>query len=432
MLRSLKKVADTSEKHAVFLLSTAATMLAAGVLIGYGIWGSVGESEDAGSAKGGPGRSGPPSTPAMLVRVGTVQREQIAPTRTLLGDLIPVRTAAVATEVPGRVAEVFVDEGSTVVGGETVLARVDGTWETLQEKKIAAQIDQANATLRFEQAEMARLKKLLNQQAASTSEVDAKLAIIEQTQASLDELEASLQEVRTRMERLNIIAPFDGEVVSKHTEVGEYIAVGAPIVDIVSTGRIDAKAMVPQQNLSLLKLGDAIAVKLDHTDVEITGNVVAINSKGSLDSRTFPVRIALDDQNGRLKPGMGVSLDVPAMPPSTELLVPRDAVLTKPDESVVWILEIDTRALEQNPKRDTPGKPMTTRPVPVKILSHTAEQFAIACVRTADEAALKPGAQVVTEGLERLVPGVPVRIDADGQPLVAVPGSYPNGQQMVD
>ncbi|MCD0457951.1 efflux RND transporter periplasmic adaptor subunit [Roseiconus lacunae] len=432
MLRRLKKVATPAENQVVFALSTAVTTLLIGVAIGYWAWGRSDGAEVTTGGSAGPGKKGPPPTQAMLIRVGEIKRDQISPIRTLLGDLIAVRTASVASEVPGRVAEVFVDEGSTVIGGKTVLARIDGTWEDLQEKKITAQIAQAKATLRFEKAEASRLKQLLAQQAASTSEVDAKSAVVEQTVASIDELTASLGEVRERQQRLEILAPFSGKVITKHTEVGEYIAVGAPIVDIVSTGRIDARTMVPQQNIGLLRDGDLVSVRVDHSDLELNGEVIAINSQGSLGSRTFPVRIALHDQDGFLKPGMGVSVDVPTGKASTELLVPRDAVLTKPDESVVWVVEVDTRAMERSSKQSALHKPLTTRPVPVKILSHSTEHYAIRSVRAADESALRPGTRVVTEGLERLVPGIPVRVDLDSQPLVPVPGSYADGQQKLD
>ena len=76
----------------------------------------------------------------MLVRVGTIERKAIVPVRTLVGDLIAVRTATIPTEVAGKVVELPVDEGTKVVGGKTLLARIDDTWTNLDEAKIASQI----------------------------------------------------------------------------------------------------------------------------------------------------------------------------------------------------------------------------------------------------------------------------------------------------
>ncbi|MBN1909173.1 MAG: hypothetical protein JW818_05490 [Pirellulales bacterium] len=82
----------------------------------------------------------------MLVRVGTIQRKPIVPVKTLVGDLIAVRKATIPSEVAGKVVKLPVDEGTKVIGGKTLLARIDETWTDLEERKIAAQIAEKKAT----------------------------------------------------------------------------------------------------------------------------------------------------------------------------------------------------------------------------------------------------------------------------------------------
>jgi hypothetical protein len=79
--------------------------------------------------------------------------------------------------------------------------------------------------------------------------------------------------------------------------------------------------MVPEETLPLLHVGDSVDLIVDSQAMELPGNVVSINAQGSVGNRTFAVRVELEDQAGKLLPGMGVSVFVPIMRESTELLV---------------------------------------------------------------------------------------------------------------
>ena len=430
MAQPSKHGAWPSQKTSVLVLSLSLTTFLVGGIVGS--WATRDFMPEAGGTTDGPNEASAPSKPAgpqaQLVRVGIVERKPIVPIRTLVGDLVAVRRATVPTEVAGKIIDMPVDEGTKVKGGETLLARIDDTWTTLQAERISAQIAEKKATLNFERSDYKRYMDLLKRNAVSESEATQKRSLTEELQASVSQLEIMLREANERKARLEITAPFDGTVVSKQAEVGEYVSIGSEIVEIVSTGRIYAQVMVPEEILPLLSIGDPINLVVDSFNLELQGTVSAINAQGSVGSRTFPVRVELDDEDGRLLPGMGVSVFVPVMHESTELIVPRDAVLTKPDESTIWVL------LTENDKSTESAQPPTfvTQPIPVHVLSHTRDSYAIHCEREVDRELIVPGMQVVTEGLERLVPGAIVRVDPDHSQLAPVPGTYRTGQQVVD
>ncbi|TWU35708.1 Multidrug resistance protein MdtA precursor [Novipirellula aureliae] len=428
MLRQNQRQKHLSQRFSVSVLSVAMTTFLLGGLVGYLAVKKVNSAGGEVSASSPAGKGPPRSPQAQLVRVGEIQRASIMPVRTLIGDLVALRTATIATEVAGKVVALPVDEGTKVVGGKTVLARIDDTWTKLDEAKIESQIAEKKATQAFEKGELRRFEDMFRQNAVSSSEVEQKRSLIEELEASLSQLQVLLKEAQERNMRLELIAPFDGSVVAKHSELGEYVSVGSQIVEIVSSGRIDARIMVPEESLPLLSVGDSVTLIVDSLGMELEGKVFSINAKGSLGSRTFPVRIALDDQDGKLLPGMGVSVFVPVMRESTELIVPRDAVLIKPDEATLWILQPQ----DKNGPHGEPQPVWLAQPVPVRVLSQTRESYAIACQRETDVERVVPGVQVVTEGLERLTPGAIVRVDEDRSPLSPVPGTYRTGQQIVD
>jgi membrane fusion protein (multidrug efflux system) len=296
-----------AEKSLLFVVALAITMFALGGLASYwalrtyGVAG--GEQRSGNGAKdpsGATAKSKGQGPRALLVRVSTIQRQAIVPVRTLVGDLIAVRKATIPTEVAGKVVDLPVDEGTMVVGGQTLLARIDDTWTNLEEAKITSQIQEKQATLSFENSELTRYENMLKDAAIPLSETEKERTVIKELQASIAQLNVLLKEVQERKSRLEIMAPFDGSVVSKYAELGEYVPVGSPIVDIVSSGRIDARIMVPEESLPLLEVGTVLDVVVDSLNLELKGEVFSINAQGSVGSRTFPVRIALDDRNGKL------------------------------------------------------------------------------------------------------------------------------------
>lgn len=421
-----------NQKSVLFVLAVSITTFLLGGMACYwalGTFAGPDAGDGAGDTKGSPSAAekeqGPP---AMLVRAGTIQRKTIVPVRTLVGDLIAVRKATIPTEVAGKVVELPVDEGTRVVGGETLLARIDDTWTNLDEAKIATQIAEKEATLAFAKDELGRYENMLKDDAIPLSEAEQERTLIKELEASISQLNVMLKEAQERKTRLDIIAPFDGSVVAKYAELGEYVPIGSQIVDIVSSGRIDARIMVPEESLPLIEVGSELDVIVDALELELRGKVFSITAQGSVGSRTFPVRVELDDQDGKLMPGMGVSVFVPVMRESTELLVPKDAVLTKPDGSTIWIL----KANDGKDGEEQQTEVLAAEPIPVRVLSHTRDAYAIACERDGDRELVAPGVQVVTEGLERLVPGATVRVDSDTTLLAPIPGMYRTGQQVVD
>jgi membrane fusion protein, multidrug efflux system len=206
------------------------------------------------------------------------------------------------------------------------------------------------------------------------------------------------------------VAPFDGTVVAKHAELGEHLSPGMPIVEIVSRGEVDARIMVPESVVNHIHLGQELPVYIDPLNLQVSGRVVSVTPYGPAASRTFPVRLRLDDQEGNLKVGMSVTVTVDAGPALDALVVSRDAVLVRPDGSTVWVAVED------------PLQEVQVHPVPVTVNIQTKGEYAIEPEDARGQQLLRPGARVVIEGAERLMPGQQVRVVTLEEQLSAVAG----------
>ena len=358
------------------------------------------------SPKNNEPNTGPPPAP---VRVGLAERKTIQPQRPIIGRLVEVRKVTVASEVTGKITAIPVEEGTPVVAGKTVLARVDDVWSRFALERCQAQAASTAAKLKYEQLELEREQKLIDTKAISRSELESRQAAVAGLEASLAEAKVAVKEETERITRSAILAPFDGTVIAKRAEVGGHVAPGTPIVDIVSRGQVDARLMVPESVVNLISVKQTLPVRIDPIGVELRGSVVSVTPYGPTASRTFPVRVRLDDQGERLKVGMSVTALVTTGPEREALVVSKDAVLVRPDGSTVWVAVPGQR-----------GQTTEVQPVPVTVSDRMQDEYAVEAQTGKGQGLLRGGARVVVEGAERLTPGQQVRIiGLDGGPADA-------------
>lgn len=339
--------------------------------------------------------------PRALIRVSTAHRKQVQPQRSIIGRLVEVRKVTVASEVAGKIIELPVEVGTPARAGKTVLARVDDVWSRLAAQRCQAVLESAQAQLAYQQAELRRGEQLSLTNVVTASELESRRAMVSELEAKLAEARATLEEENERIARSVILAPFDGTVVEKQAELGGYLSPGDPIVDIVSSGQVDALLMVPESMINLIGLDQDLPIRIDPLGEDARGKVVSITPYGPAASRTFPVRVRLDDQGGRLKVGMSVTALIATGPEREALVVGRDAVLVRPDGSTVWV------AVGAGTNGDA-----QVQPVPVTITARMTAEYAIESETGPDRELLNDGASVVIEGAERLTPGQGVRIVA--------------------
>ncbi len=352
--------------------------------------------------------------PPALVRVGEVLEEQLQQRVTVIGRLRETNRSLVAAEQAGKLLEVPVDNGS-IVGPDTMLARVEPVWAEIDVAEARAKLAEARAQVEQLQAEVDqarleanRLQELLNDKAARPREVEVANADLAAKRGQLDAMKArviarevEVNRAQQQLERLTVRAPFDGVVVAKLVEVGQWVDSGTPVAEVVSRGQIDVMLDVPERIVNDVRPGDMIDFKVDALDKEFEARTDAVIPVANNAARTFPVRLRTSDENGMLKAGMSVTAWLPTGRTAARLTVPRDAIVRQPTGNVVWA-NID-------------GKGM---PVSVRVLFGQGDRYAIEPLDPAG-LPLRPGTQVVIEGAERLFPTRPLKIADQPGPQAA-------------
>lgn len=350
-----------------------------------------------------PEQQGPP--PAS-VKVSQVRKAEAQQRIQLVGRLMEVRRSVIASEVEGRVVALLTPAGREVVGGETVIARVDPVWSGLAVEQARADLAAAEATARQSARDLALLEDLKKRNATDPQAVDDARAKSEADAANVLARKAALHLAEETNKRVEIVAPFDGTVTKKLTEQGQWLDPGSEVVEIVSRGLIDAVIDVPEQYIGQIAVGTPVQVVIEALGQTIDGEVRAINPDGSNPARTFPVKIRIDDQDGLLKVGMSVTARVPVRDKREYLIVPRDAVQYAENGPQVWMSLVMPGS--------APGSMPQGMPMDVDVLFGDGDDFAVRAKPKVQGMDLNPGMDIVVEGAERLWPTRPLMIMPSG------------------
>jgi Cu(I)/Ag(I) efflux system membrane fusion protein len=133
-----------------------------------------------------------------------------------------------------------------------------------------------------------------------------------------------------------IVSPIDGVVSELGVREGAGFMPGAPLFRINGLETVWANARVPEAQLSLVALGSEVtATATAWPGIAFKGKVIALLPQVDADTRTSTARIVLDNKDGKLSPGMFVSLELVAPASQAQLVVPSEAVITTGTRSIV-------------------------------------------------------------------------------------------------
>lgn len=340
----------------------------------------------------------------VAVRTAPVEIRSLVDRQQVTGSLRAVSRAAVASEESGAVARVAVDEGESVRAGD-VIASLDARRHEARLAEAEAELTTLHAIVAERDAELLQARSDLDaldalraRNAATEREHrDAQTAVrvaearLLSAQRQVESGERGVDLARIALADMNVVAPFDGRVVVRHVEPGEWIDPGDPVITLVSGGVIEARLEVPERFAPALAAGDgSVEVTVETTIGTISSAQVRAVPQVDARARTFPVVIELDDTENRLSPGMSVTAWVPAGPSESRTTVPKDAVVRSAVGAHVFVAE----------PTDDGGHVATW--TSVRVLFTTDDRVALA------EGSLQPGQLVVIEGNERLRPDSPL------------------------
>ncbi|MEM6486817.1 MAG: efflux RND transporter periplasmic adaptor subunit [Pseudomonadota bacterium] len=128
-------------------------------------------------------------------------------------------------------------------------------------------------------------------------------------EAKLEAARATVDKMRLELARLDILAPFGGQLEDDSAELGERLALGGHCATVVDLATLKVVAFVSERDVDRLAEGDAVAVRLVNGAVR-EGTIRFIASTADPETRTYLVEVVIDNADGALRDGMTAEISV--------------------------------------------------------------------------------------------------------------------------
>lgn len=326
--------------------------------------------------------------PPEAVTTAEAAEETWQPSLNAVGSLAAVQGVTLSAEVAGTVSKIAFDSGANVEAG-SLLVELDTSVE-------AAQLRSAEASAELARLNFERAKSLREKNTNSQADLDS-------ADAQAKEADAQVENIRATIAKKKITAPFTGRVGIRQVNLGQFLAVGSPVVSLQSLDPIFVDLSLPQQNLGQIAPGMTARVSTDvYAGRVFEGKVTAINPDLDAVTRSVRLQVTLPNAEGLLRPGMFGTVSI--MLPVTE------KVLTIPATSVLYAPYGDTVFIVEDKKDEKSGE----------VRKVVRQQFVRLGVAKGDFVSvisgLKPGQTVVSSGVFKLRNGVAVSIHNELSP----------------
>ena len=325
---------------------------------------------------------------ARQVKTARVEETPFGEAVTANGTLAAYDQTTASVKVPGRLRSITVDLGSVVRRGQ-VIAQVEPQDYNLRVQQAEAGLAQARARLGLspdgrddnvnpeqtgtvrqaravlDEALVSRNRsaKLVEQGVVARSDFDAANAAykvahsryqdaieeIRNRQAVMAQRRSELSLARQQLADTAVRAPLDGIVQEKRASVGEYLAAGAPVVNIVKMDPLRLRAEVPEREAKNVRSGQNVRVTIDGDTNVYVGQIMRLSPVIAQQTRMLLVEADVRN-NGNLRPGAFAHAEI----------VTNDAqmVATVPSKAIVTFAGIEKVIVVQNGK--ALEKPVTT------------------------------------------------------------------------
>lgn len=327
---------------------------------------------------------------AKTVQVTPVVRREFQRRLESTGSLMPRERAVLRALVEGPVEAVYVDIGDPVEEDQlllqtrpvesrlelesaaALLKTAESALRELQAWRRPEEIDLLKAELTGLKSERDRLRNereraaiLLEKGAISTSEWEAVRTETERSEANFEaarerlhiaergptreSLEVAESRVAERMSALalarqklrdtGVRAPFEGIITGKSHRPGDYAKRGDTVLEISNLNVLEAEMQVPERYSGLVQVGLPVQLKVESLSEQREGQVIAVNEAIDRTTRTFLVKIRVDNSDHSIKAGAFCTGVFQLEPLENAMAVPEAAVREQGGRSLVWVPE---------------------------------------------------------------------------------------------
>lgn len=329
----------------------------------------------------GPREQKPQASPRPVKYITVKPATQEQPEQ-MTGDIHAHNETSLGFRLDGRIQTRTVDVGDSVEAGE-ILATMDNSTLVNSLHSAQADTDSARANERVAALNMHRMKQLMPSGAIARTQLDTAQSDWESAAARLKSADASLKSARENLTWTQLKSPFSGIVTAVSASAGQVVSAGQTVVSLAYGAGRDVVLDVPQPALfSSLSNNVFHVYLLSSPQVTATAHLRDISPQADPQTRTWRVRLTLDNPPKEMFMGASVSVSLPSVTPRTFAL-PETALTRLDGKPAVFELDLKRSMIQR-------------KPVVISRFSTTEVYI---------ERGLDPGDRIVTAGVSTLRDG---------------------------
>ncbi|NJK93154.1 MAG: efflux RND transporter periplasmic adaptor subunit [Blastochloris sp.] len=282
---------------------------------------------------------------ASSVELAAVERQTIELTVEVAGDIEPAVQVEVKSELSAKILKLHVELGQEVKTGDLL---VDLDNKELLTEKASAEIEIAGTKLELEKAraDHERDRRLFEQKLIAEKNVLDSKAALDLADNSYDKSQKRLQNVLDRLAKSRVLAPMGGKILELPVVEGQVVVAaasvnsGTALMKIADLQKLQISTHVNQVDVAKLKTGMKVDFSVDSLPgLKMEGRIAEIAPTATIKKniKGFTVEVAIDQPEGRLRPGMTADVVVPIEKVENVLAVPLAAVFTEGEEKVAFV-----------------------------------------------------------------------------------------------
>ncbi|WP_312906399.1 efflux RND transporter periplasmic adaptor subunit [Tissierella praeacuta] len=312
--------------------------------------------------------------PLKPVKIMEVKTQDYSDDIEISGNVKPAQLVKQGFKVAGVVGNIYVKEGDRISEGQALMSlnphdyelgviAAQAQYDSLNmqlSSKIDSSINQAKANLDFIKTQLDRVRRLHEKGAVATKtveELEVSLVVAENkykealdaketAEAQLRQAGAALELAQSQLNDTVLHSPIDGTVVKQIFEVGETIAPGYPAFVLGRLDTLEVEVGVPDNLIDNIKVGQKVKLFIYGIDKELEGVISNIDATADLETRTFGVKIDIDNKDGDIKPGMIANVVI-SMDKVTTIIVPIDSVVDDANKSTIFVYDENTKTVSK-------------------------------------------------------------------------------------
>ena len=356
-------------------------------------------------------QGGPPQ--AMPVSVAPAVQRSVNDSEEFSGRLEAIDYVELRPRVSGTIDKVHFVDGAIVRKGE-LLFTIDPRPFEAELSRAQSQLASVKTKFELAQSQLARARTLLESQAASKEEVDQLSSGSRTSQADIQGAEAALRVARLNLEYTQVRAPIGGRASRANITAGNLVNEQSVLTTIAGIDRVYAYFDGSEQTFLRLKAASANSkapkVRLGLANEQgfpHAGQVDFVDNRLNPQTGAIRLRASFDNAKGQFTPGLSAKLRMEDTTTYDAVLVPDRAIGTDQTKKFVYVVAAN-------------GQPQFREVRPGALIDG---------MRVV-QGGVKAGEHVVVDGLQRIMPGMPVtpqvlKVDDKGMPIPAPPPGPP-------